>query len=225
MTGSEAPRPTGHQHPRPAVAASRPPRLVAFDLDGTLIRGETCAEALARRLGHLDRMRAFERLTDIEGIARARAEMAEWYRGVPMGDLQAALSTPRLAPGAREGLDLLRRHGIVVVVISITWEFAVAHLARDLGAEAWVGTGLEADGSIRHMWPEDKRHWLIDRMRERGLVREEVAAVGDSWGDVPMLGAVGQAVFVGPRVPAGLEHATHLPDGDILTIARHLIGG
>ncbi len=211
MTAGEVPR--------------RPIRLVAFDLDGTLIRGETCAEALARRLGHLDRMRAFERLTDIESIAQARVEMAGWYRGVSTSELHTALAALRLAPGAREGVDLLHRHGIATMVVSITWEFAVAYLARDLGAEAWVGTGLEADGDIRHMWPEDKRRWLVAQMRERGLVREEVAAIGDSWGDVPMLSAVGRAFFVGSRLPAGQEHTVHLPAGDIHSLARRRTGG
>ena len=35
-----------------------PIRLAAFDLDGTLLRGETVCEAIARPLGRLERMQA-----------------------------------------------------------------------------------------------------------------------------------------------------------------------
>ncbi len=51
-------------------------RLVAFDLDGTLLRGDTVCEVLARRLGRLDRMRELEATaTDLEAQLLARAEM------------------------------------------------------------------------------------------------------------------------------------------------------
>ena len=35
-------------------------RLVTFDLDGTLVRGNSVCEVLAHKLGHLDRMRMLE---------------------------------------------------------------------------------------------------------------------------------------------------------------------
>jgi len=39
-------------------------RLVAFDLDGTLLRGDTVCEALARRMGHFERMRELEAIQE-----------------------------------------------------------------------------------------------------------------------------------------------------------------
>ncbi len=40
----------------------RPIRLAAFDLDGTLIRGSTCVEGIARAIGRVEECAAFEAL-------------------------------------------------------------------------------------------------------------------------------------------------------------------
>ena len=46
------------------VASESRIRLVAFDLDGTLTRGDTVCEAIARGMGHVDRMRELEAIAD-----------------------------------------------------------------------------------------------------------------------------------------------------------------
>jgi HAD superfamily phosphoserine phosphatase-like hydrolase len=199
-------------------------RLVAFDLDGTLLRGDTVCVALARRLGRVAEMEAFERLTDQEALRAARAEMARWYGACARDTLRAYLADLRFAPGAREAFRLLRRRGVATAIVSITWEFAVAHAATLLGTDRFVGTGLGDDGEIAHFWPEDKARWLRGLAADRGLVMDEVAAVGDSWGDVPMLRAVGHPYFVGSSLPAGLEHAVHVPGGDLRRVAEHVVG-
>jgi len=198
-------------------------RLAAFDLDGTLLRGDTVCEALARHMGHLERMRQLEATQDArqdrESLLFLRTELAAYYRGVPAADLRSYLSTLTPAPGAKEGLALLRQAGIVTAIISITWEFAAAWLCAEIGADYYVGTRLLDDGSIEHFWPEDKAVWLEDLMRRQGATRDETVAVGDSWRDVPMLEAAGVRIYVGKVLPRGLT-AIHLPDADIGDIAR-----
>jgi len=208
----------------PPHSAPTPVRLVAFDLDGTLIRADTCCEALARPLGRLERMREFERRTTVEDIAAARAEMATWYGDTPRAALCAPLAAVPLAPGVREGFRLLRERGIRTAIISVTWDFAVAWFARELGADHYVGTGLAADGRITHFWPEDKARWLAALAGRLGTGLDAVAAVGDSAGDLPMLRIVGTPFFVGRTLPAGLTSFAHCPDGDIGRIVRHIIG-
>lgn len=204
--------------------APGPIRLVAFDLDGTLTRAETCCEAIARPLGRLARMREFEPPGTIEEIAAARAEMAGWYAGRRRAELCAPLADVALAPGARAGFARLRRHGIATALVSITWDFAVAWFARALGADYHVGTGLAAGGEIAHFWPEDKARWVRSLAGELGVGLHQVAAVGDSPGDLPLLRIVGLPFFVGRTLPTGFEHVAHHPDGDIDRIARIIVG-
>jgi len=154
------------------VKTARPVRLAAFDLDGTLLRGDTVCEVLARTLGHLERMRELEAIQearqDRDSLLVLRKELAAYYRGVPALELRSYLSTLTLAPGAREGFALLRRAGIVTAIVSITWEFAAQWLAAEVGADYHVGTRLLADGSIEHFWPEDKAVWLAALRRRHG---------------------------------------------------------
>ena len=130
-------------------------RLAAFDLDGTLLRGQTACEAIAKGIGRIERMRELERLesTDIE-------EMAEWYSDFTFSDLCNHLAAVRVAPGIDEGFALLREHGFKIAIVSLTWEFGVEWFADRLGADYSVGTGLSADGLISHFWPKDKALWL-----------------------------------------------------------------
>ncbi len=198
--------------------------LVVSDLDGTLIRGDTVCETIARHLGHLERMREFELLRDQDQIAASRIELARYYHGRPQTELEGYLRSCRLAPGTAEGFKLLREYGVRTAIVSITWKFAVAWFTRLLGANHYVGTGLSEDGHVAHFWPKDKATYVTALMSELGLSRNEVAAIGDSWGDLEMLRSVGHPYYVGDQLPAG-EAFIHLPGGDIHEIAQRVIRG
>jgi phosphoserine phosphatase len=148
-------------------------RLAAFDLDGTLLRGQTVCESIAQGIGHIQRMREFERLesTCIEDVTAAREEMAGWYSAYALGDLREHLNKIRVAPGVDGGFSLLRARGFKIAIVSLTWKFAVEWFADVLGADYSVGTGLSSDGLITHFWPQDKALWLTrlahgDRCRD-----------------------------------------------------------
>jgi HAD superfamily phosphoserine phosphatase-like hydrolase len=202
---------------------SRSVSLAAFDLDGTLLRGNTVCEAIALRIGRAERMKELERLSDRADVHAAREEMVEWYRSVPASFLYEALESLELAPGATEGFRLLKEHRIKTAIVSITWEFAVEWFARRLGAEFYVGTRY-LDDHIAHFWPEDKPHWLMDLATQLGVAPSNVAAVGDSPSDLAMLRAVGYPVFVGHTRPDSFVELLHFPDGDIRDIAQRIIG-
>ncbi len=199
-----------------------PVSLVAFDLDGTLIRGDTVCQAIAREMGHLERMNELERLTALEDIAAARSELVSYYASETREQLLSHVERCKLAPGAEEGFALLRYHKVRTAIVSITWTFAVEWFARKLGADYWVGTRLSEDGHVDHFWPEDKARWVRDLMRDLGLRRGQVAAVGDSWGDAQMLRTVGHPFYLGETLPSGLE-ATHCPSGDIAEVTRRIL--
>lgn len=199
--------------------------LVVFDLDGTLLRGPTVCEVVAQSLGRLERMRHLERFADKEELRAAREEMAGWYLSAGLATLPRSLRGARLAPGAEEGLALLRSHGAAVAIASITWSFAVDYFARRLGAEHWLGTALTESGEIRHVWPEDKARWVRELALRVRVPLARTAAVGDSWGDIEMLGAVGVPVFVGRELPPTQNGWLHLPEADIEAVARRLVGG
>ena len=194
-------------------------RIAAFDLDGTLIRDQTACEAIAEGIGRLERMREFEQLgsNQIE-------EMAEWYSSFTFSDLCQHLTAIRVAPGVAEGFALLRDHGFRIAIVSLTWEFAVEWFANRFGADYSVGTGLTSDGLVTHFWPQDKALWLTGLADRLDVAMEDVAAVGDSSGDIPMLLSVGHRYWVGQTIPPELDRKViHEPSGDMRLVATRII--
>src|ERR1051326_7876529 len=55
------------------------PRLVAFDVDGTLLRDETVCECIGRHLGKREEMTLIEQAKTLEEVAAARRQMLTWY--------------------------------------------------------------------------------------------------------------------------------------------------
>jgi HAD superfamily phosphoserine phosphatase-like hydrolase len=199
-----------------------PLRLVAFDLDGTLLRGRTVCEGIAARLGHLERMQELERNRERCQIEAAREEMLSWYELHSHSALCADLPGVEIAPGADQAFAFLRARGVRTAIVSITWSFAVAHFARRFGADAFVGTNIDG-GRIVHFWPEDKPRWLAAHCASLGWSLADVGAVGDSLGDMPMLDAVGHAVFVGRELPRGCVGIRHAPLADMRLVAEMLV--
>ena len=205
------------------MTQSKSHALIVFDLDGTLLRGPTVCEVFARSLNRLPRMQEFERLKDRQGISAAREEMAIWYRDVSRSVLLQTLYEAQPAPGLAAGITLLQAHGAAVGIASITWHFAVMHIATSLGIEHCLGTVLEDSGSIQHVWPEHKAKWILELARRLEITIERTAAVGDSAGDYDMLGVVGIPIFVGMELPSPQPTWLHLPAANIEHVARHLI--
>jgi HAD superfamily phosphoserine phosphatase-like hydrolase len=198
-------------------------KLVAFDVDGTLLRGPTICECIAAGIGKQKEMREFEQLTSTVEIAEARATMVSWFRDHDRATLLQHVQTAALAAGVHDGMADLKRAGVQVALVSITWQFAVEWLAIKLGADWAVGTQWRADDEIVHFWPADKATWLAGRATAVGLHSAQIAAIGDSAGDLPMLKYAGTGYFVG-RNPADLpSHVKHWPAADISEIVRDLL--
>lgn len=188
------------------------------------MRGQTCVEAIAAAIGRADDCARFERLAmrDVTAVSAARETMAGWYERYSAAELTAPLAELELAPGSEAAFRLLQKHAIETAIVSITWTFAVEWFARRLGADYILGTRLGPDG-IEHVWPADKGPWLEVLIQRLSLERSAVAAVGDSDGDRELLQAAGLRFFVGDR-PPDIPGLVHLPGGDMLDIARRMVG-
>lgn len=200
-------------------------RLVAFDLDGTLTRGPTCLEAAATAYGFVDRLPGWQRSRTEAETAAARVQA--WREltersgaGVDQGRALAAVS---LAPGAVEGVAALHGAGISTVIVSLAFAPHVAHFARRLGVDSWIATEPGVDGPFRHVFSRTKPTLLAGYVHRLGLTPDQVAAVGDTPGDLPMLRSVGTSVYVGPEPLAGFTPTLHLPAAAIDQLARRLL--
>lgn len=85
-----------------------------------------------------------------------------------------------------------------------------------------LGTKIDEDGTIKHVWPRNKGEWLRELASVLAVPSERTAAVGDSAGDLQMLQAAALRFFVGSRLPPGLT-CIHVPDGNIEDIANTIL--
>ncbi len=197
--------------------------IVAFDLDGTLLRGDTACEILAKPIGRLDEMQRFETFTSEADIIRAREQMAKWYGEHSPQDLAAFLNDVRWAPGVHEAVQRLHEEAIVVGIASLTWSFAVRWCAERLGISHCLGTDLSSNGEIRHVWGRDKARWLQELADSYGIAQHRVAAVGDSGGDSEMLRVAGMRFFVGAHPIPAVASIIHMPAADLRDVAEGII--
>ncbi|HEX6738474.1 MAG TPA: haloacid dehalogenase-like hydrolase [Vicinamibacteria bacterium] len=196
---------------------------MAFDLDGTLLRGRTVCQLLAVPCGRVSDTAAFERSATEAEVEAGRVAMVAWYQGVPRETLLGALEAAEWAPGAASAVVELRRRGIEVIIASITWSFAVEWFAARLGITRCLGTELLAGGQVRHAWPRHKGAWVKQQAEDLGVPGHRIAAVGDSAGDTELLGAAAVRVFVGTTVPAPLTGVHHLPGSGLDEVAALIL--
>jgi HAD superfamily phosphoserine phosphatase-like hydrolase len=198
-------------------------RLVAFDLDGTLTRGQTCLEAIADAFGFAAQTSVWQRARTEQELITARLGMWEYLQHLSTEAMDAALANIPLAPGASEGITALRTAGISSIVVSLAFASNVAYFAGRLGVDAHFGTEPDGNGGFRHVFPATKPTLLAEYANALGVLPAQIAAVGDAPGDVPMLRTARISIYVGPTLPDDFTPTWHLPAAPIDEIARIIL--
>jgi phosphoserine phosphatase len=206
-------------------------RVVAFDLDGTLLRGSTVSICLATRAARGEELRALEARFvrgEISNAVIADAS-ASWLAGCGVEELESALWSETWIDGIAETVDAVHAAGAEAIVATITWRHAAEAVARRFGFDAACGTGMDAQagrltGTISGYFDEvDKADFVEEHCRARGVPMAEVAAVGDSRSDIPLFGRVGLAIALNATPEA--RRAAHVSlDADDLRDVLPLLG-
>ncbi len=220
-------------------------RIALFDLDGTLLDGDTdalwCEFLMAE--GVLDRQ-AFEagnraaRERYAQGAISA-ADFSAFYAATLAGRAPAewlplrerfvaAAIEPRLGPGARALVARHRRAGDRLVLTTATNRFLTEPIAASLGIADLIATELEIEGGLftgRTAGVLNMREGKVLRLAEwlkaQGLadvVLAEATFYSDSINDLPLLRAVGSAVAIEPD--PNLQAEARLAGWPVLRLRR-----
>jgi len=213
--------------------------LVAFDVDGTLVRGpsdQTVWEVLNERFTgtaeHNKERYALYRAGKLSYAEWVALDVGGWRdAGALRADLIAGLAPLALVGGAREALEALRLAGLKLVAISGTLDLMLNHLLPDHPFhEVYCNhIGFDESGRIAH-WkatPFDMQGKA--RLLRTIALREEIplarcAFVGDSGNDVWIAREAGFTVALNPK-SAELEQVAQaiVRSDDVRDILPYLI--
>jgi phosphoserine phosphatase len=177
-------------------------RLVAFDMDSTLIQGEVIDE-LAKLAGAGDEVRAIT-----ESAMRGELDFQQSFRrrvsllkGLPESALQQVVEGIPLTNGAERLVSTLRRLGYKTAILSGGFTFfgrvlqerlGIDHLhANTLDVKDGVVTGEVVPPIIDGAGKAERLRALAAR---EGLSLEQCIAVGDGANDLPMLRCAGLGI-------------------------------
>ena len=177
-------------------------RLVAFDMDSTLIQTEVIDE-LARVAGVGDQVAAITEAAmrgelDFQASFRRRVAL---LKGLPASSLDRVAARVPLMDGAERLTATLRRLGYKMAILSGGFTFVGRELQRRLGIDYLHANELDiADGVVTGEVRTEivdgarKAHYLGEIARAEALDMEQVIAVGDGANDLPMLRLAGLGI-------------------------------
>lgn len=185
-------------------------KLVAFDMDGTLILGDSCWGVIHRYFGTKGsanrHLRAYE-AGEIDYPEFMRRDIALWRPVPTLQKIKDILSSYSIAPNVREVVGEVRRRGYLTAIVTGGLDVLADDVARDLGIPHVLANGLGADErgyltgeGILRVEPSQKDGNLVQLARRLGVSPEECVAIGDSKHDAKFLKLAGLGVAVGDNV-------------------------
>jgi phosphoserine phosphatase len=202
-------------------------RLVAFDMDSTLIQAEIIDE-LAKLHGVGDQVSAIT-ASAMQGdldFKQSLTRRVGLLRGLPSGRLQDLLHSIQLADGAERLISTLKSLGYKTAILSGGFDFFGKHLQARLGIDYVFANELEIEnGMITGRLASEivdgtkKAELLQSIARKENISLDQVVAVGDGANDLPMLNMAGMGIafHAKPLVRESANHAvSHLGLDSIL---------
>ncbi|MGE0497499.1 MAG: phosphoserine phosphatase SerB [Ramlibacter sp.] len=195
-------------------------RLIAFDMDSTLINIE-CVDEIADAAGRKEEVAAITEaamrgeITDYKDSLRRRVAL---LRGVTVADMELVYTTRlRINPGAAELVSACKAAGLKVLLVSGGFTFFTDRVRDTLGIDFTRSNMLEVESGpncgqltgrmVNQPWGDicdgdEKRKMLLETCAALGISPKQAIAMGDGANDLPMMGVAGLSVayHAKPRV-------------------------
>ena len=177
-------------------------RLVAFDMDSTLIEAEVIDE-LAARAGVGEQVseiteRAMRGELDFSESFRARVAL---LRGLGEEALAQIAGELRITEGAEHLIGTLRKLGYKTAILSGGFTYFARYLQQRLGIDYVHANELDIENGVvtgrvtGTIVDGERKAYLLRQLAEQeGLDLQQVIAVGDGANDLPMLSAAGLGI-------------------------------
>ena len=177
-------------------------RLVAFDMDSTLIQAEVIDE-LAKRAGVGKQVaRITERTMCGElNFRESLVQRVSLLRGLPESALAEVAATLRLTEGTERLISTLKKLGYKTAILSGGFSYFGRALQRRFGFDYVFANDLEIENGLltgnlasEIVDGERKASLLASIATHEGFSLEQTIAVGDGANDLPMLSIAGMGI-------------------------------
>jgi phosphoserine phosphatase len=202
------------------MTGASPIRLVAFDMDGTLVGVSSSWEAVHRHFhdSNEEALRAFMN-DEIDDGEFVRRDLAIWHKHKPdlsLTDLKQILDHVPIMHGARELFAELRSRGMRTAIVSGGLDVLAERLQKELGVDVVAANGFHTDPQGRLLEgnvcvPVKKKEEVLRSIQRRlGVDPEETASVGNSEIDVGMFRASRIGIAFSSDDDIVRRHATYV---------------
>jgi phosphoserine phosphatase len=183
-------------------------KLVAFDMDSTLINIE-CVDEIAAAAGKKDEVAAITEAAmrgEIADYKESLRQRVALLRGVPVQHMEDVYTQRlQLNPGARELVAACKAAGMKVLLVSGGFTFFTDRIRDLLDVDFSRSNVLEVEGGkltgrmVDQPWGDicdgvEKRKMLLETCAWLGITPKKSIAVGDGANDLPMMGEAGLSV-------------------------------
>ena len=195
-------------------------KLVAFDMDSTLINIE-CVDEIAAAAGRKAEVAAITEAAMRGEIADYKASLRQrvaLLKGVPESALHTVYSQHlQLNPGVQVFVQACQAAGLKTLLVSGGFTFFSDRIAQRLQLDETRANELEIAGGVLtgrlldQPWGDivdgdEKRRTVLQTCARLGISPKQAIAVGDGANDLPMMAAVGLSIAFHPK-PAVREQS------------------
>lgn len=212
------------------------PGLVAFDMDGTLIRGRFIL-AVAQKYGLTDKILSMMHSTMPEYLKSQ--EIVKLLKNQRASDLFDLINDMPLTAGTRETISELRRRGYKTGIISDSYTLATDCISQKLGMDFSVANRLEVSHGVLTGrivmplgWVKDNctcrrsvcKGFHFERMAKKFRIPlSSCVAVGDREPDICMLKKARIGIAFNPKSPSIFNEALFfITKPDLREILRYI---
>jgi phosphoserine phosphatase len=177
-------------------------RLVAFDMDSTLIKVEVIDE-LAKKAGAGEAVAAIteKAMRGEIDFSQSLAERVQHLKGLDESVLKEIADKLPLTEGAERLVSTLKKMNLTTAIISGGFDYFGNHLKQKLGIDYVFANRLEiVDGRVtgqvvgKVVDGARKAELLEQLVQKEGISMKQVIAVGDGANDLPMLSRAGLGI-------------------------------
>ncbi|HXT82804.1 MAG TPA: HAD family phosphatase [Verrucomicrobiae bacterium] len=188
-------------------------KLAAFDMDGTLLDGRLI-EAVSKKFGLYDQIKSIQLDSSLLGYIKT-VKIAQILKGLEEEDLIIALNSLPLMNNCQNILSLLKKNGYILGIITDSYNIVAKYLANKLNMDFFAGNDLiitegfiSGEINMPRGWEKIncfcknsvcKRYHLEFYAKKYNIKNENTIAIGDTKGDLCMLGHAGTGIAFMPK--------------------------